>query len=173
MSTTAKDTTKHTAKDTTTHTAKDPTKHETFRIERTYPQPPARVFAAWASVDAKAAWFRGPREAGWTPTLREMDFRVGGRERAHGRFANGRTSAFEARYFDIVPDARIVLCYDMYVDDRKISVSLATVEVQAEGNGTKLVYTEQGVFLDGYDDAGGRERGTRGLLDQLEQALQG
>jgi uncharacterized protein YndB with AHSA1/START domain len=148
-------------------------KHDTFRIERTYAQPPARVFAAWASADAKAAWFRGPKEAGWTPTLREMDFRPGGRERAHGRFASGHTSAFEARYFDIVPDSRIVLCYDMYVDDRKISVSLATVELQAEGGGTKLVYTEQGVFLDGHDDAGSRERGTRGLLDQLEAALRG
>lgn len=145
--------------------------HDTFRIERNYPQAPARVFAAWASAEAKAAWFRGPREAGWTPTLREMDFRTGGRERAHGRFASGSTSAFEARYFDIVRDARIVLCYDMYVDDRKISVSLATVEFQPQGSGTKLVYTEQGAFLDGYDDAGSRERGTRGLLDQLDAAL--
>jgi hypothetical protein len=33
------------------------------------------------------------------------------------------------------------------------------------------VLTEQGAFLDGYDDAGGRDRGTRGLLDQLEAAL--
>jgi len=33
------------------------------------------------------------------------------------------------------------------------------------------VLTEQGVFLDGYDDAGSRERGTKGLLDQLEASL--
>jgi hypothetical protein len=33
------------------------------------------------------------------------------------------------------------------------------------------VLTEQGVFLDGYDDAGSRERGTKGLLDKLEAAL--
>jgi uncharacterized protein YndB with AHSA1/START domain len=149
-----------------------PVSHDTFRIERTYAHPPARVFAAWATPEAKAVWFRGPQEAGWTETLREQDFRPGGRERAHGRFANGRTSAFEARYCDIVPDARIVLCYDMYVDDRKISVSLATVELRpAAGGGTTLVYTEQGAFLDGYDEPGSRERGTHGLLDQLDEAL--
>jgi hypothetical protein len=50
-------------------------------------------------------------------------------------------------------------------------VSLATIELKPAGKGTKLVITEQGVFLDGYDDAGSRERGTKGLLDQLEAAL--
>jgi len=37
--------------------------------------------------------------------------------------------------------------------------------------GTRLVYTEQGAFLDGFDDAGGREHGTRALLDNLDKAL--
>jgi hypothetical protein len=35
----------------------------------------------------------------------------------------------------------------------------------------RLIYTEQGVFLDGYDDAGSRERGTRDLFDKLAAAL--
>jgi uncharacterized protein YndB with AHSA1/START domain len=41
------------------------------------------------------------------------------------------------------------------------------------GKGTRLVLTEQGAFLDGYDDAGSRERGTGGLLDALEKSLGG
>jgi len=31
--------------------------------------------------------------------------------------------------------------------------------------------TEQGAFLDGYDDAGSRERGTQQLLDALGASL--
>ncbi len=60
----------------------------------------------------------------------------------------------------------------MHLDRRHISDSLATVELRADHVGTRLVFTEQAVFLDGYDDAGGRERGTRILLDQLGGELQ-
>jgi uncharacterized protein YndB with AHSA1/START domain len=59
----------------------------------------------------------------------------------------------------------------MHLDDARISVSLATVEFTPEGAGTRLVFTEQGAFLDGYDDPAQRERGTRDLLDALDTAL--
>jgi len=78
----------------------------------------------------------------------------------------------DAVYFDVVPDQRLVYAYEMHLDDRKISVSLATMELQPEGAGTRLVATEQGAFLDGYDDAGSRERGTGFLLDRLGASLQ-
>jgi uncharacterized protein YndB with AHSA1/START domain len=70
-----------------------------------------------------------------------------------------------------VPNERIVSTYDMHLDKARISVSLATVELKPEGKGTRLILTEQGVFLDGHDDAGSRERGTRDLLDNLEAYL--
>jgi uncharacterized protein YndB with AHSA1/START domain len=143
--------------------------HESFTIERIYDAPPARVFAAWASAEAKSRWFAGPDE--WVEVGREFDFRVGGREYVKGRWKNGTTSTFDARYFDILRDRRIVYAYDMYVGDAKISVSLATVALIPEGSGTRLRFTEQAVFLDGYDDAGSRERGTAGLLDNLGKAL--
>jgi hypothetical protein len=47
------------------------------------------------------------------------------------------------------------------------------VTLSPEGTGTRLTFTEQAVFLDGYDDAGGREHGTRILLEQLGKALEG
>jgi uncharacterized protein YndB with AHSA1/START domain len=73
-----------------------------------------------------------------------------------------------------LPDQRIVYANDMHLDDKRISVSLATVEFKPVGSaGTRLIFTEQAVFLDGYDDAESRERGTRGLLDKLEMALRG
>src|SRR5687768_8938961 len=106
--------------------------HSTFVIERIYDASPARVFAAWARPDAKARWFSGPPEV-WTELVREHDFRVGGREHVRGRFAAGTVSTFDASYRDIVVDQRIVYTYDMYIDDQKISVSLATIQLEPAG----------------------------------------
>jgi uncharacterized protein YndB with AHSA1/START domain len=72
-----------------------------------------------------------------------------------------------------VPDQRIVYTNDMHLDEKRISVSLATVEFKPAGAGTRLLFTEQAVFLDGYDDPAVRERGTRALLDDLDAALRG
>ncbi len=127
------------------------------------------MFAAWSSREAKSAWYHGPAE--WDRSEHELDFRVGGRERVSGGPKGGPVHHFEAFYQDIVPDQRIITSYEMRFDDKRISVSLATVELEPAGTGTRLTYTEQGAYLDGYDDAGKREHGTRGLLDQLGAAL--
>ncbi|MGP0008419.1 MAG: SRPBCC family protein, partial [Methylocella sp.] len=145
--------------------------HATFSLQRVYDASPAQVFRALSDKAAKARWFEGGD--GYTPLEREMDVRPGGRERLKGRWASGMVSTFDAVYFDVVPNERLIYAYEMHLDDRKISVSLATMELQPEGAGTKLVVTEQGSFLDGYDDAGSRERGTGFLLDRLCASLQG
>jgi uncharacterized protein YndB with AHSA1/START domain len=139
--------------------------HATFVIERTYDASPARVFAAFASQSAKGSWFVGPDE--WQGAGYEQDFRIGGKERVSGGPEGGPTHHFEATYQDIVPDERIITSYEMHLDEAKISVSLSTVEFQPSGDGTKLVYTEQGAFLDGFDDPKLRETGTVDLLDNL------
>lgn len=144
--------------------------HGSFRLERRYPAPPERVFQALTDPEAKAAWFTGG--AGYTLLERAMDARPGGRERLKGRWDTGLVSTFDAVYFDLVPNERIVFTYEMHLDERKISVSLATFEFKPDGNGTHLVLTENGAFLDGYDDAGSRERGTNLLLDALGKSLQ-
>ena len=151
-------------------------KHGSFVIERYFNYDTAALYRAWTDPSAKARWFNGPADK-WTEVLREMDVRVGGRERAIGKFADGSESRFEALYFDVVPERRLVYTYDMYWQGKKISVSLASVEFVLQGKdgsrGTKIVVTEQHAFLDGYEDAGNRERGTLGLLDNLEVALGG
>jgi uncharacterized protein YndB with AHSA1/START domain len=142
--------------------------HATFSLERVYPATPARVFQAFADPKAKALWFKGPDD--WD-SRGEMDFRVGGKEWSEGDIPNGPRTRFDAVYYDIVENERIVYCYEMHLDANKISVSVATIELTASGSGTRLVLTEQGAFLDGYDDAGSREHGTNELLDALGRSL--
>ena len=83
-----------------------------------------------------------------------------------------RYTTFNALYQDIVPDERIVFTYDMHLDGRRISVSLTTIELRPAGSGTRLTFTEQGAFLDGFDNVEGREEGTRELLDALGAELE-
>jgi uncharacterized protein YndB with AHSA1/START domain len=80
-------------------------------------------------------------------------------------------STFEAIYHDVIPNERLVYSYEMHLDDKRISVSLATLQLKAVGGRTTLMVTEQGAFLDGYDDAGSREHGTGHLLDALSASL--
>lgn len=141
------------------------TTHATFVIEREYAHPPAKVFAAYADPRNKARWFVGPE--GWEKSDFKSDFRVGGKESVSGGPPGGAVHKYNAEYWDIVENARIVLAYEMHMDATRISVSLGTTEFKASAKGTKLIYTEQGAYLDGYDDAGQREHGTRELLDQL------
>jgi uncharacterized protein YndB with AHSA1/START domain len=142
--------------------------HATFVVERTYDASPAHVFAAWADPAAKRRWFGDPDQG--TGEF-ELDFRVGGRELNRGTAPNGQAYTFEAHYQDIVPDERIVYTYEMHLDDKRISVSLGTVELKPAETGTRLVYTEQGAFLDGLDTPAQREQGTGGLLDALGEEL--
>ena len=142
--------------------------HATFVVERTYEASPAQVFAAWADPAAKGRWF-GPDES---TGEYELDFRVGGRELNRGAGPDGELYTYDARYQDIVPAERIVYTYEMHRDETRISVSLATVELKHASDGTQLIYTEQGAFLDGQDKPEYREQGTGGLLDALGAELQ-
>lgn len=144
--------------------------HAMFHLTRRYDAPVARVWRALTDPDAKAKWFGGPPES-MEIIERSMDVRPGGSERLKGRWERGPVSTFEATYHDVVPDERLVYAYDMYLDDKKISVSLATLQLTADGGGTTLSVTEQGAFLDGWDDAGSREHGTAHLLDALGESL--
>jgi uncharacterized protein YndB with AHSA1/START domain len=144
--------------------------HAVFHLERRYDAPIARVWKALTDEAAKQKWFAGT-PGQWELLERRMDVRPGGRERLKGRWEGGVVSTFDAVYHDVIPNERLVYSYEMYLDDRKISVSLATLQLKIAGAETTLMVTEQGAFLDGYDDAGSRERGTGHLLDALGASL--
>jgi uncharacterized protein YndB with AHSA1/START domain len=152
-----------------------PVIHDTFVIERTYPVPASRVFAAFASKEAKDVWgdTGDLAEPGPDASEAEFDFRVGGRER-FGFGYQGVSYRYDARYYDVVPDQRIIYSYEMYADGVRISVSVATVEFVQTAGGTALAWTEQGAYLDGFDGADAprlRHGGTAEMLDGLARYL--
>ncbi|WNQ11413.1 SRPBCC family protein [Paenibacillus aurantius] len=138
--------------------------HSTFVIERSYPHSPSKVFSAWADKGIKAGWFSGADQ---------FEFRVGGREFSRGGPDGGPVFTFDACYQDIVPDQRIVYSYTLDMGETRISVSVTTVEFLQDPSGTRLIYTEQGVYLDGQDTPEQREHGTKLMLDMLGKVLDG
>ncbi|NUP51025.1 MAG: polyketide cyclase [Catenulispora sp.] len=145
--------------------------HSTFVLEHTYPVSPERVFAAWSSTAAKEPWFVSLPEGATVDEPLALDFRVGGAERLAVTMADGMSIAYEGRYQDIVPDRRIVATTQMYRDQRPMSVTVATIELTAIADGTRLVLTEQGAYLDGLDEPKWRELGTREQLENLAKHL--
>lgn len=146
--------------------------HDTFVLEREYPVAPARVFHAFADLEAKQRWFGGPDE--WDSGEHTLDFRVGGHEHESGGPPGGAVHGFHATYLDIVADARIIYSYSMDLDGTPMSVSLTTVELAATDAGTRLRLTEHGAYFDTSDANWGpaaRREGTEDLLDQLGASL--
>ena len=148
--------------------------HGQFTISRNWKASPSRVFAAFATEEGKAKWFASGLEL----LEKKFDFREEGREIAAARHANGMVSRFDCIYRDIVAPGgnemgRIVYSYVMHLDGKKISVSQACIEIRPDAGGTKLVVTEYGDFLNGYDDNGSREHGTNYLMDQLGKSIGG
>lgn len=141
--------------------------HGDFTVERMYPASPARVFAAWSNPDIKRRWFGTPEKDN---PAHIFEFKVGGREYNEGKVGDD-TYTFDVRYYDIVPDTRIVYAYDMHLNGKRISVSVASVEFKPDGQGTHMIVTEHGAFLDGLDNVAQRETGTQYLMDQLGEEL--
>ena len=143
--------------------------HDTFSIDRTYAARPSQVFAAFASDDAKNSWGDtgdlAPADGFSGETV--FDFRVGGRERFGFRWRDV-DYRYDALYYDIVPDQRIVYCYEMYANDVRISVSVATIEFSKSSDGTALIWTEQGAYLDGIDGPGAAELRRDGVVEMLD-----
>lgn len=153
-------------------------KHSTFTIERILPASKERTFAAWASPDSKQRWFACHDD--WKTVEYKLDFKTGGTESNLIQTPSGNRHVFDARYYEIIPDERIIYAFGMYVNEIRVSVSLVTVTFESFVQGrTKMVFTEQIVLLkepgkDGFSLEGevrGRVEGTEAGFDRLEKEL--
>jgi uncharacterized protein YndB with AHSA1/START domain len=146
--------------------------HNTFVIERGYPVPPERVFAALSDPAKKRRWFVDG--GGNKVEYYEMEFEVGGKERArfsHAGPMKGIPFTNEGTYQDIVPDRRVVLASTMSMGEKRISSSLTTFELLTAESGTDLIFTHQGAFFEGSDGPEIRKGGWRILLERLATEL--
>ena len=143
--------------------------HRTLSVERTYSAPPARVFAAFADPGTKRRWFA--EDAGFEVDEFALDFRVGGFERTRFRSVGGAPGRNDTLFLDIVAGERIVFAYALTAGEVRASAALTTVELAADGGGTRLLLTEQVAFLDGVDGTASRQQGWGGLLDRLGDAI--
>lgn len=144
--------------------------NESWTTARDYVHPTWQVFAAWADPVVKARWFDLSEAA---KSTYRGEFRVGGRESARSPAGEGPSATYEAEYRDIVEGERIVSTYEIRVDRRRVSVSVATVTFEPTATGTHLTYVEQGAFLDGLDSAASRRLGVATQLDRLSAVLAG
>ena len=145
--------------------------HDTFVIDRTYAAAPERVYTAFADSAAKLQWWGDPSIEGGS--THEIDFRIGGRESMRGSIPDGPSFSYDALYQDIVDGSRIVYSYEMTMNGKRISVSVATLEFYPVDGGTRLILTEQGAYLDGLDTNAAREHGTNELFNALGSYLEG
>ncbi|WP_457582209.1 SRPBCC family protein [Ensifer canadensis] len=143
--------------------------HASFTIERIFKATPEQVFRAFADPAAHDRWF--VKADGWSVTEYSHDFRVGGRE--SGRFSKDGKIFYhnDTVYLDIVENRRIISAYTMAQNERRISASVATVDIQPHGTGTRIIFTEQAAFLDGLDQVAYRRQGWEELITALGSEL--
>jgi uncharacterized protein YndB with AHSA1/START domain len=157
-----------------------PVLHGSFTVERDLAVPPDYVFQAFANPELRKRWFRMPSTA--KDSSHELDFRVGGHERASSTFDPSGTKtperlSYNATFIDIAENERLVFTYDFTLDGIRRWTSLVTVELQPQpdSNATRLIRTEQYAYLaytaDGHQDLA-HLKGSAGLqLNALAAAL--
>lgn len=141
-----------------------PVVHSTLSLERDYPVPPPGC--------SRPGPIRPPRRAGSPARPVSTNSTSGSAAwRSPPAADDGQLLRFESRRADIVPDRRIVYTSTLHAGDPLMTVSLTTVELSAEGGGTRLLLAEQGAFLDGLEQPAWREQGTRDQLGALDAEL--
>ncbi len=152
-----------------------------FTVERRYPHAPEKVFAAFGDPVKKRRWMGGEGDPNSVARKHhgddfeilsfEMSFKEDEFERWTFRVPGGEVMRNDTCFHRIVPNRRIVFVYTMDCGARRLSSSQNVVEFLPDGDGTRLVFTERGVYFDGPEAALGREAGTKDILGKLGDEL--
>ncbi|MET2832743.1 SRPBCC family protein [Mesorhizobium shangrilense] len=139
--------------------------HATIVLERFYNASPARVFKALADPQARMRWGTPSKDA--ELVYDKTDFRVGGLDVSRCGPRSRLIYRVETRYMDIEPEYRIVSTEVVSEGWNRLSVSLITVELQAQGKSTRLILTDQVAAFGDKDMIAGSEAGFSAALDNL------
>jgi uncharacterized protein YndB with AHSA1/START domain len=144
--------------------------HDTIRMERTYNASPARVFAAWESVEARLRWSVPFPEAG--AAYDQTEFKVGGLDIMRCGPRDDMRYLAHVRYLEILPDRRIVMAERVAEAGEVRAASLITIEFEPTGKATKQTVTMQVSAFDGSDMLDGYSTGWTAALDNLAKEFQ-
>lgn len=146
------------------------TPQSSFVVKRLLPASPAHAYRFWSDPDLKRRWTDCHPD--WTILENTADFRVGGHDRQLQRAPDGMLQQVDTHYLHLLPGQRIVYAYSMHINEAPLSALLVTIDLVAEGQETRMTFTEHLSLLDGTLDISQREFGTGEALDMLVAALQ-
>jgi uncharacterized protein YndB with AHSA1/START domain len=150
----------------------------TDKASRVIAAPPERVYAAFVDAEALTAWLAPD---GMAARFERFDLRPGGSYRlvltyADASRAPGKAAAdtdiVEARFVDIVPDARVVQAVNFVSDDPAYAGAMTmTWEVTAVDAGTRVDITADNVpdGISADDHAAGLAASLTNLATYLER----
>jgi uncharacterized protein YndB with AHSA1/START domain len=141
--------------------------HATITVERRLSAPRTKVFAAW-NGKALHKWYLPAGDLHDSAN----DFRVGGQQMQTFGPAGGPVFRTDGRYEDIVEGERIVTTATTHRDSERGSTTVCTVELRDDGEGTRLILTDQSAYYLG-DYSAMRRDGWNKILDGLQAWLEG
>jgi uncharacterized protein YndB with AHSA1/START domain len=139
--------------------------HATIVMERAYAASPARVFAAWADVEARKRW-SAPAD-NIRIDYEAADFREGGKDISRCIEPGNADYVATVSYLDIRKDQRIVFAEDVVHGSTRVSAALISVELTPKGADTHLALTMQIASFDGAGMEAGYQFGWSAALDNL------
>ncbi len=129
------------------------------------PANPDQVFAAYAEVNQRMEW--GAPSDNTALIYDQAEFREGGEDVFRCGSKSNPDIHGATRYLDIVPNRRIVSTETITVEGRHVCASLVTLELNPDGDRTKLKTTIQLASFVGQHMVEGHESGTNASLDNL------
>jgi len=139
--------------------------HATLVFERSIPAMTDQVFAAYSDITVRKKW--GAPSDNTALIYDKADFREGGEDVFRCGPKSNPNIHGVTRYLDIVANRHIVSSETITIDGRRLCTSLITLELNTEGDHTKLKSTTQLVSFIGQEMVRGHENGTNASLDNL------
>ncbi len=111
-------------------------------LHRVLAATPEKVFRAFSSADAMAAWLP---PYGFVCKVHEMDFTTGGQfNMSFTNFTTGNSHSFGGKYLEVIKD-QFLKYTDTFDDPNLPGEMITTVQLHEVSCGTELTITQEGI----------------------------